>query len=720
MYIESLFIASFGSLKSFELDLSDGINIIEGENESGKSTVCDFIRFAFYGFSGKPDRENHLSFSTGNAEGSLIVNDGGKRYRIERSLVGTKETVGIFDLDDGKKCFAGKEPGEVFFGLPEKLFTSTVFVGQTSGKKIDGKQTSESVENLLFSADETVSVKKSLQLIDKARTALIHKNKKGGRIFELEEKISELNEGLSSASQASGEIIALEGKTEELKKKISKEEAQSGELNTALDGFNILEIRKRNKKLKELERKYREIVTESDVFYRENTKNGFFPDKKYLESMRQCGEEIARADKRVKEAESSLEELNNEIRAYQATKNDAEEKRLHEIAKLSSKRSLAISAGIICCLLFIALVSVSVIMFLGAQKGAGTAVAVFAAVFFGGMVTGLVFSSRFASEMRELKEDVNDDGEAYRIKLEYIRDDLEAAREEKRKYKSMLDELCGKWEITPTAKSVTELKSVLDREEELKHETELRRVAYISLKTEAEEKSRYEPEDSGEEIILPDGFDPKEYKRRSDFLAARLKIDIEMLHKDEIRLAQLKASEVSPSELLSQINILEFEKQKLSEKCDGYMLAYEKLEEASQKMRESVSPRLSQMAGGYMDGVTDGKYNELGVDGGFGLTFRPETGSGGRVTKGDEFMSAGTSDAAYISLRLALASLICGEDKTPPMVFDESFSYLDDNRLGNMLALLSGFNGQVILLSSHDREKRIAEKNGIAFSSVRL
>lgn len=36
----------------------------------------------------------------------------------------------------------------------------------------------------------------------------------------------------------------------------------------------------------------------------------------------------------------------------------------------------------------------------------------------------------------------------------------------------MLDDLCGKWEITPSAKSFEELKAVLDRDGELARETE--------------------------------------------------------------------------------------------------------------------------------------------------------------------------------------------------------------------------------------------------------
>ena len=53
MYIKELHIDSFAALKDVTLDFSKGLNIIEGENESGKSSVAMFIKFMMYGLSGR-------------------------------------------------------------------------------------------------------------------------------------------------------------------------------------------------------------------------------------------------------------------------------------------------------------------------------------------------------------------------------------------------------------------------------------------------------------------------------------------------------------------------------------------------------------------------------------------------------------------------------------------------------------------------------------------
>ena len=49
MIIKELNIIEFGCLKDKKISLCDTLNIISGENESGKSTVMLFIKFMFYG-----------------------------------------------------------------------------------------------------------------------------------------------------------------------------------------------------------------------------------------------------------------------------------------------------------------------------------------------------------------------------------------------------------------------------------------------------------------------------------------------------------------------------------------------------------------------------------------------------------------------------------------------------------------------------------------------
>ena len=53
MIIERITIERFGGVKNFACDFTDGINLVEGRNEAGKTTISTFIKFIFYGLSGK-------------------------------------------------------------------------------------------------------------------------------------------------------------------------------------------------------------------------------------------------------------------------------------------------------------------------------------------------------------------------------------------------------------------------------------------------------------------------------------------------------------------------------------------------------------------------------------------------------------------------------------------------------------------------------------------
>ena len=50
MWIKKLY-ANFGNLENKTLELSPGLNIVSGKNESGKSTWSAFIRAMFFGIS---------------------------------------------------------------------------------------------------------------------------------------------------------------------------------------------------------------------------------------------------------------------------------------------------------------------------------------------------------------------------------------------------------------------------------------------------------------------------------------------------------------------------------------------------------------------------------------------------------------------------------------------------------------------------------------------
>ena len=90
MHILSLSVREFGGLKDLSVTLGDDLNLIEGSNESGKSTLLAFIRFLFYGLRPRSageelsDADRAYSWKSGTASGGMTLSFGGSVYRIER------------------------------------------------------------------------------------------------------------------------------------------------------------------------------------------------------------------------------------------------------------------------------------------------------------------------------------------------------------------------------------------------------------------------------------------------------------------------------------------------------------------------------------------------------------------------------------------------------------------------------------------------------------
>lgn len=79
MTVNKIKVDSFGSLRDREFTFSDSLNIIEGANESGKTAAAMFIKFMFYGLSGRSsdafpisERKRFVNWDTAAPRASCI------------------------------------------------------------------------------------------------------------------------------------------------------------------------------------------------------------------------------------------------------------------------------------------------------------------------------------------------------------------------------------------------------------------------------------------------------------------------------------------------------------------------------------------------------------------------------------------------------------------------------------------------------------------------
>lgn len=146
MKIRKIKINSYGKLKEKEINLKDGINIIYGKNEAGKSTLLKFIINTFYGISknkkGKEysDFEKYMPWSGEDFSGKIEYELNNKnKYEVYRDFKKKNPQIFNENMEDiSKKFNIDKNKGNQFFyeqtGVDEELFLSTLVVGQAETK----------------------------------------------------------------------------------------------------------------------------------------------------------------------------------------------------------------------------------------------------------------------------------------------------------------------------------------------------------------------------------------------------------------------------------------------------------------------------------------------------------------------------------------------------------------------------------------------------------
>ena len=181
MKIKKIKINGFGKLNHKEIELKPHINIIYGNNETGKSTLLRFITGMFYGLSKnkngqavadidkfEPWKEEEFS---GKIEYELDSNEKFEVYRDFR-----KKNPKIFNqnLEDISKNFTiDKTKGNQFFydqtGLEEEIFMTSVVAKQAEVKLDEKKQNSviQKISNILGTGEDTTSYTKIVAKLKK-------------------------------------------------------------------------------------------------------------------------------------------------------------------------------------------------------------------------------------------------------------------------------------------------------------------------------------------------------------------------------------------------------------------------------------------------------------------------------------------------------------------------------------------------------------------------
>ena len=183
MVITELYIRNFGKLSERHFYLRDGVQVISGENEYGKTTLHAFIRAMLFGLergrgraAAKDDFSHYEPWDDpGSYAGVMRFTCGGRSFRLERNFARQTKQVSLVCEDDGEELSV--EHGDLQMllgGMTAELFDNTVSVGQL--KAAPGQELSDALANYAANYYETgggeYDLGKALKSLDEKKRAV--------------------------------------------------------------------------------------------------------------------------------------------------------------------------------------------------------------------------------------------------------------------------------------------------------------------------------------------------------------------------------------------------------------------------------------------------------------------------------------------------------------------------------------------------------------------
>ena len=247
MIIKEVNITSFGKIQNQKYTFSNGINVIYGENEAGKTTLQQFIKAMLFGLEKKRGRaagaDEYVKYEPWEApayfSGSLIFETGGQQFLLERNFYHKEATVRLVNMGDLEELSVEKGDLEVLLGgVTKGAYENTYCISQErvlpqaelgtmlADERANLTQTKDASFQLSSALDKLTQKKKQFEKqkkeLEANRQTQIGQLKSKQQL--LEQQIDQMSEKVQL--QKSKEA-ALEQKMRENK---AKEQAREGEL----------------------------------------------------------------------------------------------------------------------------------------------------------------------------------------------------------------------------------------------------------------------------------------------------------------------------------------------------------------------------------------------------------------------------------------------------------------------------------------------------------
>lgn len=213
MKINSININGFGKFKDKSINLSDGVNVVYGNNEAGKSTTHTFIKSMLFGMKKKKSKAQLDTFTKylpwnndARYEGALDFSYNNKKYQIHRIFDNDNPFVEVRNLTEKGKLLANPDLylHRVLNNLSIDSFDNTISISQlkTTQDKSMIDELHKFIANLNTSGNMSINTLAAINFLKNKRDSLSLNlksdankiyNKQLGNIKNIEKELSNKN-----------------------------------------------------------------------------------------------------------------------------------------------------------------------------------------------------------------------------------------------------------------------------------------------------------------------------------------------------------------------------------------------------------------------------------------------------------------------------------------------------------------------------------------------
>jgi len=742
MKITEIYIESYGSLKDRKIPFSDSINIIEGENESGKTTLMEFIAFMLYG----GDSNSHkIKMTAGRCGGSMeIISEKHGKLRIQRyaDVSGKKYTdsVEVYTLPSIKKLSINGSVGEFLLGINKRFFQSTAFISQKGASDYAPDSINDSIQNILLSASENHNTDKAVKRLDEVRKFFAYKRGRGGVICELEDKISDYN---ASASENRDRLNQIKEISAEVSAAVDEKKMYELLISSVFIEKNARKSRKMRLAKEELDEVGKTLESKKNAFRDISQKCSDFKKENVSAKLRELDLKIKYEEARVAELErvnasnnAALEEL------YPEYFPEAEEILIKSVTACNKKARGFFFSALLAGIIAILLTALAFVSTANRMVAVSILLVILALTLF---CTSCILFFKRSEALRQTKLRLSKYGYELDVTTEEIRKDFAQKyirKEDAKRSIALRKKNSDEIDASAKRRAVLEdhiknlISSVYGNDSSCKNEQNINSaeeyvnscfVEYEVLRSEISDLEKKCKKIS--ESLSLEKYDPKSESQLDPKFSAYSDAELDdavqrasalinslndKIREKENKLSVLKSR--TPSEeyydnLIRDVSdTLEIRREQLK----ILTIADGALRQASEKVKSEITPYLIAKGDMIFSEITNGRYTQIGITD----NFSPDRVRGSMVLKNTD-LSYGTNEALYLSLRSALLLILC-KNELPPMMLDETFAHIDDARTLDIIKLLSSSGMQTLIFTCNKREAYLLHQSNLVFSHIRL